>query len=191
MAETIYFNGKKYQSLAEMPSSERQLYEKFNRFFADADQDGVPDVLQGGGISGLKEAFGMLKEIGQIGSSNPGLTQGQITIVRETDTGIYVNGKGFNSVAEMPSDIRQIYEQVTSSAREGGIDIFDESWREVDRENYFKPHDDEILNQVFTRRDAAPANPVETVDSNARLVLIIAAALVLIGGFFFAWMFLF
>jgi hypothetical protein len=191
MAETIYFNGKKYRSLAEMPPNERQMYEKFNRFFADADQDGVPDVLQAGGLSGLKETFGMIKDIAQMGSTTQGLTQGQLTIVRETDTGIFVNGKSFNSAAEMPADIRRIYEQVTSSSREGDVDIFDESWRQTDRDDYFKPHDDEIINREFTQPPVEAPASVEVVDSNARLVLIIIVALALIGGLVFAWMYFF
>ena len=191
MAETIYFNGKKYQSLAEMPSNERQMYEKFNRFFADADQDGVPDVMQGSGLSGLKETFGMIKDLAQMTSTTQGMTQGQLTIIRETDAGIYINGKGFGSVAEMPADIRKVYEQVTTSAQEGGADIFDEAWRQTDRDDYFKPHDDEILNRKDSQQTAVSSNLVEAVDSNARLVLIIAAALVLIGGLVFAWMIFF
>jgi len=191
MAETIYFNGKKYESLAEMPPAEREMYEKFNRFFADVDQDGVPDVLQGRGLSGLKETFGMIKEIAQMGSTNQGLTQGQLTLVRETDTGIFVNGKSFNSVDEMPADIRRMYEQVTNSSRKEEVDIFDESWRQTDRDDYFKPHDDEIINRELTQPPVEAPASMEVVDSNARLVLIIMVALALIGGLVFAWMYFF
>jgi hypothetical protein len=180
MAETIYFNGKKYESLAEMPSSVRQQYEQFNRFFADANQDGVPDIVQGGGISGLKEAFNMIKEIGQM-SSGEGLTQEQLTIIRETDTGIYVNGKGFHSVDDMPSNIRQAYEQITLTAREGGGSIYDEDWRDVPREEFFEPHDDEILNRQISPQKSVTNDMMEPVESTSRfLFLVVAVVLVLI-----------
>ena len=180
MAETIYFNGKKYDSISEMPSSVRQQYEKFNRFFADANQDGVPDIVQGGGISGLKETFDMIKEIGQM-SAGEGLTQEQLTIIRETDTGIYVNGKGYYSVEEMPAHIRQAYEQVTRTAKEGGGNIYDEVWREVPRGEFFKPHDDEILNRRITKQPSTTNDIMEPVESTSRFIfLVVAVILVLI-----------
>ena len=57
MAENIYFNGRKYGSLDEMPSSERRKYEKINQIFADENQDGLPDIFQPSGFSELKDAL--------------------------------------------------------------------------------------------------------------------------------------
>ena len=187
MPDTIFFNGKKYESVAEMPSNERQMYEKFNRFFTDANQDGVPDAFQASSLAGLKDAFGAIKEIAQMSATTQGLSQEQLSIIRETDQGIFINGKEYQSVAEMPPQTRQIYEKITKSAQEDSYNIYDENWREVQREEFFKPHDDEIINRQFSKQPTLSQTPIETVDSNARLVLFIAAALLIIGGLIFAW----
>ena len=50
MEQRIIFNGKIYRNTADMPPDVRAIYEKFDRFFEDANQDGVPDVLQGTGL---------------------------------------------------------------------------------------------------------------------------------------------
>jgi hypothetical protein len=190
MAETIYFNGKKYDSVAEMPSSVRRQYEKFNRFFADADRDGVPDLFQSGGISGLKEAFNMVKEIGQT-STAEGVTQEQLTIIRETDTGIHINGKSYNSVSEMPSHIRQAYEKITSTAKEDEGNIYDEAWREIEREEFFEPHDDEILNRQMDGYSSATSDSIEPIDSTSRFIILAAAALLVLGIAAVIWFVLF
>jgi len=190
MAETIYFNGEKYNSVAEMPSSVRQQYEKFNRFFADANQDGVPDIVQSGGISGFKEAFNMIKEIGQM-SAGGSLTQEQLTIVRETDTNIFVNGKSYSSVDEMPSHIRQAYEQITSTAREENGTIYDEAWRNVQRDEFFKPHDDETLNRQMKPQPQSMNEPVEPVESTSRFLFLVIAAILVFGIVAMVWLILF
>ena len=186
MSETIYFNGKRYDSIADMPADIRQIYERFNRLFADADQDGVPDLIQGRGLAGIKDTISAAKELGQM-SSQAGWTQEQLSIVRVTDTGIHVNGKSYNSVEEMPTHVRKVYEQVVNSAQEGGYDIYEEPWREVDRDEYFKPHDDEILNRQIRRKKTPFNPPIETVDSNSRFFLIMAGALVLLCSLVVFW----
>ena len=180
MAETIYFNGKKYDSIAEMPSSVRQMYEKINRFFADANQDGVPDVMQTEGIEGLKDKVNIIKDIAQL-SSAEGFNQEQLSIVRVTDTAIFVNGKGYNSVDDMPNHIWESYEEAVNFAQDGGADIYDEAWREVDRDEFFKPHDDEILNPQITRQSSHSSDPIETVDSTSRFILLAAIAILFLG----------
>jgi len=187
MSETIYFNGKKYESVSEMPPNVRQMYERLNRFFTDADQDGVPDALQANSLSGLKEAFGAIKEIAQMGAAAQGMNQAQLSIIRETERAILVNGKEYKSVDEMPFEIRQVYEKVKKTAQEEYSNIYDETWREIQRDDFFEPHDDEILNRQFTRQSSTLQTPIEPIDSNARLVLIVAAALIIIGGLVFAW----
>ncbi len=186
MAETIYFNGKKYDSIAEMPSHVQQMYEKINRFFADANQDGVPDVLQTEGIEGLKDKFNIIKDLAQL-STTEGFNQAQLSIVRGTDTAIFVNGKGYNSVDEMPNHIWESYEETINAAQDGRAGIYDEAWREVERDEFFKPHDDEILNRQFTRQSSQSSDLIETVDSTSRFILLTAIAILVLGGLAMAW----
>lgn len=42
----IIFNGRKYNSLEEMPANEREAYENINDIFADKDGNGIPDVFE-------------------------------------------------------------------------------------------------------------------------------------------------
>ena len=115
------------------------------------------------------------------------MTEGQISIVRETQNGIFVNGKSFGSVHEMPSDIRKTYEEIVGSAQGAGSQIYDEDWREVNRDEFFKPHDDEYLNPQISRR-SSPANPpIETVDSNSRFILLISVVILIFGLLAIAW----
>ena len=70
MTETIYFNGKKYNDISEMPANVRKMVEKLINFSVDENTDGVPDILQSGGLSGIKETFNLMKEIGQFSAEH-------------------------------------------------------------------------------------------------------------------------
>ena len=186
MTETIYFNGKKYNDVAEMPSSVRQLYEKLIRFSADDNQDGVPDILQSGGLAGIKETINMIKNISQM-SASEGFKSGQISLIRISDTGIYINGKEYSSVAEMSDYTRQEYERIVNTSQDGMEEIFDESWRQIEREKYFNPHDDEILNTQISNTDPS----IEMVDSTRRFIMIAAVSFLILAGLAAAWFLLF
>lgn len=49
----IYFNGKTYSDLAEMPASERQMYEQVLSAMKDEDGNGLPDILEGDVIGNI------------------------------------------------------------------------------------------------------------------------------------------
>jgi hypothetical protein len=51
----IHFNGKTYNDLAEMPASERQMYEQLMSVMRDEDGNGVPDILEGDVVSNIIE----------------------------------------------------------------------------------------------------------------------------------------
>jgi hypothetical protein len=186
MSEIIYFNGRKYNSVSEMPSSVRQMYEKLNRIMIDENQDGVPDMIQSGGLSGVKQAFNMIKDISQMSSAN-GFQADKLSLVRITDSGIFVNGKVFKDTKEMPDSIREEFDRVVNSAQDGTEEIFDESWRQVDRSDFFNPHDDEILNRQMTRKLPGADSPIQMVDSNTRFIIVIAAAILIVGILIALW----
>lgn len=186
MSETIYFNGKKYDSVAEMPTNVRRNYEKISRLFADANEDGVPDFIQPGGIAGLKDSFNMIKELSQL-SQTEGLSQEQFSIIRVSDTGIQINNKRYDSIEEIPDYMRKEYNRIVNAAQDGQVDIYDEPWREVERDDYFKPHDDEILNQRINSAIPRANPPIETVDSTNRFLIIAAVAILILGCMAVAW----
>jgi hypothetical protein len=186
MTETIYFNGKKYNDISEIPASARKMVEKLIKFSKDENKDGVPDILQSGGFSGIKETFNLIKNIGQL-SSEQEFHSGQFSLIRVSDTGIQINGKTYSSVDEMPDSIRNEYEKVVSESQDGRENIYDESWRILDRGKYFAPHDDENLNRQYPKTET----PVEMVDSTVRFILIAAVALLIFASLAAAWVLLF
>jgi hypothetical protein len=186
MTETIYFNGKKHIDISETPANVRQMVGKLINFSVDENTDGVPDNLQSGGLSGIKETINLIKEIGQF-SSEHALNSGQFSLIRVSDTGIYINGKTYSSVAEMPDDIRDDYEKVVTQSQDGSEKIYDESWLNMDREKFFAPHDDENLNRRYPKTE----NSIETVDSAGRFFLIVAIVILIFAGFAAAWVLFF
>jgi hypothetical protein len=84
MTTRIMFNGQEYASAEAMPEDVRKVYQQALAQLADADHNGIPDVLERGGAGNV------------IGIQNSSIT---------------VNGKTYGSVAEMPALVRFLYEQ--------------------------------------------------------------------------------
>lgn len=186
MTETIYFNGRKYHDISEMSFNDRQMVEKLISFSMDENKDGVPDILQSGRLSGIKETLNLIKDIGQLSSSQE-INSGQFSLIRVSDTEIYINGKTYTSVAEMPDSIRIEYEKIVSESQDGREKIYDESWRTIDRIEYFSPHDDEKLNRRFQNTGA----PIEMVDSTSRFIFIAAVVFLIFACMAAVWVLLF
>ncbi|MGB7875954.1 MAG: hypothetical protein WBL25_16350 [Anaerolineales bacterium] len=51
----IHFNGKAYNDLAEMPATEREMYDQLMSVMQDADGNGIPDFLEGDVVGNLIE----------------------------------------------------------------------------------------------------------------------------------------
>jgi hypothetical protein len=180
MAERIIFNGKVYRSVSEMSPDVRQLYERIERLIQDADRDGVPDIMQRGGLEGIKEAFGFLKDMSKMRQVGQ-WTADQLVIIKETDTSITINGKTFRNINEMPSDVRAVYQKAVSQADPASIGIYDEPWRERKRESYFTPHDDEISKSRYNMPTSS--NVIQPENTNISLLLaIVLAVLVCVGA---------
>ena len=177
MAGKIIFNGRVYRSVAEMPPDERKSYESLIEFCADKNLDGVPDLFQQGKMGGIKQAFEFAKEMSKVSQRGSAWSQDSLLAIRITDSKIFVNGRAFNSVDEMPSEVRQAYEQTIDSVDPGSVDIYEEPWREVKRDTYFTPHED----AMFSSQPADPSfsDVTEMIDTNTSLVIVIAAICVL------------
>ena len=90
----IYFNGKTYNDIAEMPAMERQAYEQLMSIFKDEDQDGVPDIFQGDIIGNIIEA---------------------------ATTTVVVDGKPVSGLGEMTPQKREKVEQILTRLQRKGI----------------------------------------------------------------------
>ncbi len=53
----IHFNGKIYNDLAEMPATEREMYDQLISVMRDEDGDGVPDIFEGDVVSNIIEVI--------------------------------------------------------------------------------------------------------------------------------------
>jgi hypothetical protein len=83
MTTRIIFNGQEYASSEAMPEAVRTAHREALARLKDADQDGVPDLV----------------ERGKTGN-----------VIRIQDSSITVNGREFQNVASMPWPFRMLYE---------------------------------------------------------------------------------
>jgi hypothetical protein len=49
----IHFNGKTYNDIAEMPATEREMYDQLMSVLRDKDGNGVPDIFEGDVVSNI------------------------------------------------------------------------------------------------------------------------------------------
>jgi hypothetical protein len=89
------FNGISYNSLDEMPEDIRKHFDQISNIFTDADENGVPDIVEG-----KLDPSNILKEI-QINQISD-----NISITRNH---FIVNGEVYNSIEDMPESIRDTY----------------------------------------------------------------------------------
>jgi len=116
-SKLIVIDGKTYKSVEEMPEYVRRNYESALSQLADNDKNGIPDALENlvnltdQNKDGMPDAF-------------KGLTSNIIT----SSTKIIANGTEYNSLDELPPDIRAKYEQAMGtldSNRNGVPDFFE------------------------------------------------------------------
>lgn len=94
MATRIVFNGKTYTDPSEMSPDVRTLYDRAMAMLADADANGVPDVLE------------------RAGTGN---------VIAVHDTRLIVNGKEYADATQMPADVRRLYDMAITQA--GGLGL--------------------------------------------------------------------
>lgn len=89
METKIIFNGKQYASPEAMPEDVRQAYQQALAQFADADKNGIPDILERGAA-------------------------GNVIAIQQAS--ISFNGREFKSVGEMPAIVRRLFELAMGQA---------------------------------------------------------------------------
>ena len=115
-SKIIVIDGKTYKSVEEMPADVRRAYERAMSQFADNDRSGHPDVL---------EDLASLKDQNKIGM--PDAFEGMLSNMISS-TKIVADGNEYNSLDELPPDVRAKYEQAMGaldSNRNGVPDFFE------------------------------------------------------------------
>lgn len=115
----IVIDGKTYKSVEEMPEDVRIKYESAMRGL-DKNQNGVPDMLENANLFTDKNQGGMENVFEDLTSF-----QGSTSHVINT-TKIAVNGQAYESLDQLPPDIRAKYEQALGAmdANKNGIPDF-------------------------------------------------------------------
>jgi hypothetical protein len=88
--QSFVVNGKSYSSIEEMPQDVRKTYELAMGAFADRNQNGVPDIFEGGQKSG------------------DNAVQGSPIVF--TSAKIIVDGKVYERVEDLPPEAKRKYE---------------------------------------------------------------------------------
>ena len=170
--EIIYFNGKRYNSIREMPPKVRKSYEQLERLLADTDADGIPDVFQPRSFSDLKTAVNLAMEVGKmrqvIGTDKSDATV--MSVIRETNRGIYVNGKFYETPEDMPQDIFEIYDAAVNNTTDAPTDDNSDVWPD---DINFNPQPHPVISEAKT--------PNESVDTTSRFFAVLLVALFFLG----------
>lgn len=77
----IFFNGKMYNDIAEMPATERQAYEQMMGMFVDKNGNGIPDFLEGDIVKNVSSIYSGMKSI-------------------------QFDGKTYNNMNELPAEVQ-------------------------------------------------------------------------------------
>lgn len=100
----IVIDGKTYKTVDEMPEDVRRNYESAMRQLGDENRDGIPDALEN--LTNLTD---------QNKNGMPDSMEGMISNVISSTTKIFADGKEYNSLDELPPDIRAKYEKAMGS----------------------------------------------------------------------------
>lgn len=106
---TIHFNGKTYNDLAEMPATEREMYDQLLSVMQDADGNGVPDIFDGDVVSNIIE---VVRKTGGDSESVAALEQISPEMRARLSKGIAMLNK-FGLLSEMP-DLSRISDASSS-----------------------------------------------------------------------------
>ncbi|HZA53286.1 MAG TPA: hypothetical protein VE616_03465, partial [Candidatus Udaeobacter sp.] len=79
----IIFNGKEYASPEAMPEEVRQAYQQALAHLADADRNGIPDILERGAA-------------------------GNVIAIQQSS--ITIDGREYKTVGDMPAVVRRLFE---------------------------------------------------------------------------------
>jgi hypothetical protein len=87
----ILFKGREYPGVENMPADVRQAYEQAMARFADADHNGIPDILEGAAAAD---------------SDN-------VVVIKHSS--LTVNGRTVDGVGDLPAPMRRLVEQAMAS----------------------------------------------------------------------------
>jgi hypothetical protein len=179
----IVIDGKTYKSVEEMPADVRRSYESAMSQFADNDKSGLPDVLED--LTSLKD---------QNKNGMPDAFEGMVSNMISS-TKIIAEGNEYNSLDELPPDVRAKYEQAMGaldSNRNGVPDFFEGMMNTPVQKNKTQNLQTMSTPPITPYPSAIPANPnIEPEATNKWMLALFGIVLfgVCVAGGFAAWYF--
>jgi len=171
METKIIFNGKTYTNVESMPEEVRQAYQQALAHLADADKNGIPDIMERGGA-------------------------GNVIAIRQAS--ISFNGREYKSVGEMPAIVRRLFEMAMGQAdanRNGIPDALESALgiktpppaAGTERPESATAANKSIANPPHEREPILKAldQTANTLDTCLRILLGIVAVATLAGAIFF------
>ncbi len=124
----IVIDGKSYNSVDEMPPDVRQKYEQAMRSLQDTDGDAVPDMFENANILADRDQDGIPDVLKHLTASNSVLAD---------KMKIFFEDREFNSIENLPPEVRARYEQAMSKldANRNGVPDFLEGMMNVNTPN--------------------------------------------------------
>jgi len=179
----IVIDGKTYESVEEMPADVRRAYERAMSHFADNDKSGLPDVLED--LTSLKD---------QNKNGMPDAFEGMVSNMISS-TKIIADGNEYNSLDDLPPDVRAKYEQAMGaldSNLNGVPDFFEGRLNTSAQPN--KEHNFHVMptSSIAPTSKVIPATSnIEPEATNKWMLALFGIALfgVCLAGAFAAWYF--
>ena len=182
MTEKIIFDGKVFKNTSEIPQDIRDRYVRITQIFQDDDLDGIPDVIQSKGLKGIKDVFDFAKEISQTSKRNGEFNPDLISTIQITDSTITINGKKFNHIDDMPSEIRDVFERLVYEADPAELNRLKGQRPGDNKFTSNLTHYDRIESEKSDRIDY-PTRVSQEIYSTKLLTLLIVAAVISLCGF--------
>ena len=152
---TIFFNGKSYNSLEEMPSEARQAYEQIANMLVDKNGNGIPDFLEGDIVKNISSFYTAAKSINY-------------------------NGNVYNNLNELPLDVQTKVQNAFVKMGDMGL-VPQETVAEHTSKHHI--HNDEYAQSTpFVSREYKPVIEEEKGSNLLLWVLIGAATALCIGS---------
>lgn len=159
---TIIFNGKTYDSVEEMPASERAAYEQVANIFVDKNGNGIPDFMEGDMVKNVMTAF---------------------------TSSVNVNGQVYNNMNELPPEVRAKVQGAFDKL--AGLGIVTKNSPMMAQANSPQISQEPMaISQPFVSREYAPTiqedkGPNVVIWVLAGLVAVLCLALAAAGIYFF------
>ena len=177
----IVIDGRTYKSVDEMPEEVRRNYESAMSQLGDNDRNGIPDMLENLTNSTDQNKNGM-----------PDSIEGMISTVMSSSTKIIANGTEYNSLDELPPDIRAKYEQAMGSLdtnRNGVPDFLEGMMNTSNQTNNMEHRHAMPTSRVSTPISSSPTIEPESTSGWTIALLAIALFGVCVFGAVGVWYF--